>query len=315
MILGQLNDIDVKLLRVFRHIVECGGMSAAELELNVSRSVISRQLKDLEIRLGGLKLCNRGRAGFSLTDDGRRVFNAIMRLHSSIDLFRSQISDIHQKMSGNLIIGIGDLTISNPEAHIDSAFQLFSQHAPEVTLDVHTQPLNVIEPLVIDGTYHIGIVPFHRSSSSLIYHPLFRERMRLYCGPAHPLYYADHSIIGWSNIREYNFAGLGYHSPNLELAGKAGLKRMATTNEQESIATLIASGNYLGFLPQHFATQFIADGSMRCIENELFDYDVEYCAIIRKAPSTSRIVDVFLRCLLDAHRPNRIKNKKVSALA
>ena len=48
---------------------------------------------------------------------------------------------------------------------------------------------------------------------------------------------------------------------------------------------------------------------MRCVENELFDYDVEYCAIIRKAPSTSRIVDYFLRCLLDAHCSKPHKNK------
>ena len=65
LLLGQLSDLDIRLLRVFRVIVECGGVSAAELELNISRSAISRHLKDLEIRMGGLNLCHRGRAGFS----------------------------------------------------------------------------------------------------------------------------------------------------------------------------------------------------------------------------------------------------------
>ncbi len=33
--LGQLGDMDLRLLRVFKAVVECGGMSAAELELNI----------------------------------------------------------------------------------------------------------------------------------------------------------------------------------------------------------------------------------------------------------------------------------------
>ena len=48
---GQLADIDLKLLRVFKTVVECGGFSAAEVELNIGRSAISRQMSDLETRL------------------------------------------------------------------------------------------------------------------------------------------------------------------------------------------------------------------------------------------------------------------------
>lgn len=34
-VLGQLSDMDLRLLQVFKAVVECGGMSAAELELNI----------------------------------------------------------------------------------------------------------------------------------------------------------------------------------------------------------------------------------------------------------------------------------------
>ena len=37
-------------------------MAAAELELNIGTSTVSRHMKDLETRLG-LTLCRRGRAG------------------------------------------------------------------------------------------------------------------------------------------------------------------------------------------------------------------------------------------------------------
>ena len=57
-VLGQLTDMDIRLLRVFKSVVECGGMAAAELELNIGTSTVSRHVKDLETRLG-LTLCRR----------------------------------------------------------------------------------------------------------------------------------------------------------------------------------------------------------------------------------------------------------------
>ena len=35
-LLGQVSDMDLRLLRIFKSVVECGGMTAAELELNIS---------------------------------------------------------------------------------------------------------------------------------------------------------------------------------------------------------------------------------------------------------------------------------------
>ena len=61
-LLGTVTDNDLRLLRVFRAVVACGGFAAAELELNINRSTISRHIKDLETRLG-VTLCRRGRAG------------------------------------------------------------------------------------------------------------------------------------------------------------------------------------------------------------------------------------------------------------
>ena len=68
---GQLSDMDLRLLRVFKSVVECGGMAAAELELNIGISTVSRHIKDLETRLG-LSLCRRGRAGCGGGGDRRR---------------------------------------------------------------------------------------------------------------------------------------------------------------------------------------------------------------------------------------------------
>jgi DNA-binding transcriptional LysR family regulator len=82
--------------------------------------------------------------------------------------------------------------------------------------------INTIERGVMDGSYHVGIIPAHRSSQSLIYTDLFTETMLLYCGARHPLYGAGSMPPWtWDSLRSYPFAGLGYHSPNMELSHRA----------------------------------------------------------------------------------------------
>ena len=106
-VLGQLSDMDLRLLQVFKSVAECGGMSAAELELNIGTSTVSRHMKDLETRLG-LTLCRRGRAGFALTAEGQRVYDETLRLLSAVDAFRSSIDDIHRRMGGRLEVAVFD---------------------------------------------------------------------------------------------------------------------------------------------------------------------------------------------------------------
>ena len=64
--LQQITDFDLKLLKIFKTVAECRSFTTAESVLGISRSAISLHMTDLENRIG-LRLCQRGRAGFSLT--------------------------------------------------------------------------------------------------------------------------------------------------------------------------------------------------------------------------------------------------------
>lgn len=299
-VLGQLSDMDLRLLQVFRSVVHCGGMAAAELELNIGTSTVSRHIKDLETRLG-LVLCRRGRAGFALTAEGQRVYDETLRLLASVDDFRNSIDDIHSRMGGHLAVAIFDKTASNPQAHIGEAIARFARQAPGVGLQMHVASINAIERGVIDGTYQVGIIPAHRNSQSLLYAPLFGETMLLYAGAQHPLFDGDPSALNWDGLRAYHFAGLGYHSPNMELSHNAHLPRKATGFDQEAIATLILSGQYLGFLPDHYAEAFERRGLMRAVRPELFRYACTFVSVLRRSPQPSRATLAFHECLVGAH--------------
>lgn len=193
-LLGQLSDMDLRLLRVFKAVVDCGGMSAAELELNISLSTISKHIKDLEQRLG-LTLCQRGREGFAVTDEGLLIYQETVNLLAATEAFRRGVDEVHQRMGGQLHVAIFDHTVSNPQAQIGRAIALFSERAPEVSLQMYVEPINTIERGVIDGQFQVGVIPMHRSAESLSYHSLFSERMFLYCGAQHELFSGPHETL------------------------------------------------------------------------------------------------------------------------
>ncbi|MCX9156649.1 LysR family transcriptional regulator [Niveibacterium sp. 24ML] len=300
MALGQISDLEIRLLRVFKTVAECGGLAAAELELNIGVSTVSRHIKDLEERLG-LILCHRGRGGFALTAEGQQVYDDALRLLAALDAFRSGVEEIHQRMTGSIAIALFDKIATNPAAHVSEALGAFAERAPDVAIELHVAPLNAIERGVMDGQFQVGIAPMHRQSASLDYLELFPERMYLYCGRGHDLFHASDESLDWPCVRQQRYAGLGYHSPNMEMSHEAKLKRAASAYDQEAVAMLVQSGRYIGFLPDHYAESFERAGQMRRLRPALLTYDVNFAALVRHAPRPSRVTQTFLDCLTEAH--------------
>jgi len=299
-LLGNVTDSDLRLLRVFRAVVHCGGFAAAELELNINRSTISRHIKDLETRLG-VTLCRRGRGGFALTPEGEQVFASAMKIMAAMEEFQHEVDELHQQLTGPLSIALFDKTASNPACRISSAFARFDLAAPDVQPEIHVDPINAIERGVIEGRYQLGVIPDHRPSASLDYYPLFREQMYLYCARGHRLF--DHKPAGITSadVRRCRYVGIGYHSPNMEATRKLGLERHATAHDQEAVAHLVLSGRYLGYLPEHYAEGFVSRGMMQPLLPELFQYICQFSAIVRRSPPPSRVVQTLLDALIAEH--------------
>ena len=103
----RLDNIDLRLLRVFLTIVEAGGFADAQISLNLSSSTLSTHLASLERIIGG-QLCDRGRRGFRLTALGQSTYNAATLLFADIDTFQARIGRDRGRLVGRLLIGIVD---------------------------------------------------------------------------------------------------------------------------------------------------------------------------------------------------------------
>jgi DNA-binding transcriptional LysR family regulator len=76
-------EVDLLALRSFRAVAEGGSFAAAQAALGVSQSTISERLARLESTIGA-SLCERGRGGFRLTEEGRELMVASDRLFGEL---------------------------------------------------------------------------------------------------------------------------------------------------------------------------------------------------------------------------------------
>lgn len=303
-LIQSLSDIDLRLVRIFIAVTECGGFAASELELNIGRSTISKHMSDLELRIG-LKLCNRGPSGFSLTLEGEQVLKASRRLLASIDGFQADIDNIHTNLTGTLRLGLFDQSSTNPDAHIHKAIQMFDDVAPDVALEIALDPPSALESRVLDGSMDIAIVPVHRRSTLLNYTHLYTEHMTLYCGEGHVLFDSPNDLTAQDlNLADHKYAGYAFNSPNMKAGIDLGITRAAKVQEEEALALLIQSGRYLGFLADHVAETFLRKGTVRPIAPADTAYSSTFAVITRKKPEPDRKTLEFVSCLKRFHDAN-----------
>ncbi len=290
---GRLSDVDLRMLRIYRTVVECGGFSAAEVELNISRAAISISMADLETRLG-FRLCQRGRSGFSLTDEGREVYELTLQLLASLEDFRTQVNALHAQLKGDLNIGITDNLVTMPHMRITNSLAILKDKGPGVRVHIRMIPPNEIELAVLDGQLHVGVVPDLRTLAGLEYLPLYEEESRLYCSADHPLFAIDNDSLSTEQITECDAVVPAYAQTAEIKALHQQLKDSATATDREGIAFLLLTGRYIGFLPVHLADRWVREGKMRALLPHQFNYITQFSAITRKGARPNLVLSTWL---------------------
>lgn len=261
---GQVSDIDLKLLRTFRAVADCSGFSMAEIELGLTKSAISKQIADLETRLG-VKLCHRGRSGFALTPEGQVVYKASTRMFGALEGFRSELNALRNRPVGTLNIGCIDTLITSRRSPLIKILAEFSTEFPEIELKIVTASSAEIDRHVADQGLQIGISTDRGKIMDAHALPLFQEYGYLYCGAAHPLFSVEESDVTLDVVNVHRFAQHAYSEAEIRDEQRIGFNPAATGQFTDGIAMLILTGNFIGFLPEHYARNWVQTGQMRAL--------------------------------------------------
>ncbi|CDY77558.1 Transcriptional regulator GbuR [Caballeronia glathei] len=287
----QIQDTDLKLLRIFETIVRCGGFAAAQPVLNIGASSISEYMSQLETRLG-LRLCERGRAGFRLTEDGAQLHAAAQRLLSAVDTFHMEAGALRHQLSGVLRFGMIEATLTDRHSPLPLAIRTFGKVAPDVRLQVQIETPGSMEQNVLDARLHLAVGPFPSRIPGLDYAPLYREEQGLYCASTHPLFARAGGRVPAATLAKQRLASRAYLAAE-ELKLLQMPQAAASVDNVEGRAMLILSGNYIGFLPPHYAQPWVGEGLLARIDPAHYATHLDFHIITRKSGESSRVVQSF----------------------
>lgn len=97
--------MDLRALRYFRTVAECGSFSRASDLLRISQPAVSRTIRELEAELGK-ELLTRGREGARLTEAGRILFEHSAQLLRQVEQAASEVRRGTAALAGRLTVGM-----------------------------------------------------------------------------------------------------------------------------------------------------------------------------------------------------------------
>lgn len=288
----RLDNVDLRLLRVFVTLVESRGFTEAQFALNLSASTLSTHLAALERKIGG-RLCDRGRGGFRLTPFGEASYKASKQLFSDLDSFSERIGRQQGQLVGRLRIGSVDGVVTSSELGLQTAVGRFMKSAPDVTVDLVLGTPYDLERAVAEGQRDVVIGPFSQRAPSITYLPLFREPNALYCGRGHPLFAVPAAEISEEAITKSAFSVRAYR--NLDDLYRVNHPRAsASVMQMEAQSMLILSGHYIGFLPRHIGEGFVERDQMRALRPKIYGFESQHFAAMRKHEADAPLIRAFV---------------------
>ena len=301
----RLDNIDLRLLRVFVVLADAGGFADAQITLNLSQSTLSTHLSELEKRIGG-QLCLRGRRKFRLTDMGQATYDAARKLFSDMDDFQSRISAASGGVTGRLKIGLSDGVFTSRLLGMQDVIARLMKPDADIFIDLFLGTPLELEQRLSDGDRDIVIGPLSQKAPGVVYQPFYEEPHYLYCGKGHPLFARRDSSIDQAAIDAARFSVRGYRQfDDLYRVGhpRAG----AFIVDMEAQLMLLLSGQFIGFLPDHLADRWVRDKQLRAIKPRTYWFNSLHNIAYRQSDAERPLIQAFLKSLPDTKSSKRAR--------
>jgi DNA-binding transcriptional LysR family regulator len=182
---------------------------------------------------------------------------------------------------------------------------------PSVFIDIDIASPSQIDQAVIDGKVDIGITSSVRRTHNLRFHDLKEETTALYCGKGHPLFSVPERSLSVEKLLKHSFVrAYGSYYPKKILRTLQGVGSSCCI-PLDARALLVATGHFLGLMPEEFARPYVQRGLLRELMPEAFRYSYAL-SIVTQANSENAALGKFLDILeeeLTTSKPSKTRQK------
>lgn len=146
--------MEFRVLRYFLTVAREGNITRAASVLHMTQPTLSRQLAQLEEKLG-VQLLVRGRHSVSLTKEGRILWRRAEEITDLVTHTRQEIAHADDCVDGCITMGCGILSSSHLLADL---IKQYHQRFPLVTFDLYTGTADEVTERMQDGLIDIGLM-------------------------------------------------------------------------------------------------------------------------------------------------------------
>lgn len=282
----------------FLHVVETGSISAAAIQLNLTKSVVSKRVSDLEKALG-VVLLDRSTQGVTPTDEGE-VYHARGRaVIQALDDAANEIVASDDELTGEMRV---NAPVTLGTFYLSPIWASFLCRHPRL------EAMFDLDDRIIDmqrGGYDMAIRAGYLQDSSLIARRLCTSRRIVCCSPdyaeraglpASLEEIANHDCIGYSHVR----SGVAWHFEPVRKGGKARsltVRHRLVANNGEVIRDMAIAGLGLTVQPAFIVAQALADGRLINAMPDIRPMSVPIHAVYPRTRRSSRKIDAFVAYL------------------
>lgn len=177
----------LKSMKVFCDVVVRRSFSKAAEDNGITQSGASQMVNQLEQRVG-LKLIDRSKRPFVLTEEGQVYYDGCRKLVREYYALEDRVRLLHQDVDGR--VGIASI-YSVGLSHIDRFVKIFSQRYPKAKVHVEYKHPSQVYELVETDQVDLGLVSYPKSSRAISCMDWREESMVLACAPGNPLASCD----------------------------------------------------------------------------------------------------------------------------
>lgn len=281
--------INIRLLEVFVAVVKHQGYSGAQQALNLSTSAISNYMSELETYVGFV-LCQRGRSGFMLTEKGQQFLHQAIKLLSEINALERHAETLKGDVGGTFRIAVLDATVLDNTLSMPDIIRQFNERFPAVHINLQIRsPYEQVQG-ILNNDLDMAIGNFPSNVSNLVEEKLYREQHWLYCSHLNPLF--DDKHVSHDQVTECGLVTRSYWT-SADLRQKGFGHSTATVESMEAQLTLILSGRFVGYLPEHYAQNLVNANQLRPLIPSEFGYQAPFSLICKRGRSK----ELFIRTM------------------
>ncbi len=284
--------MEFKQLRAFAEVVRQGGFTQAAAVLHASQSAISKQVAQLEQRLG-VRLLERSGPHLRLTDAGRvvqRRAEDFLRLRQEL---QRELDDLGQLARGELRLG---LPMLGSDALFAGLFAEYRRRYPNIVVHLQEGGSKLVEQLVLSGELELG-AGLQPDDPAFDSQPFCNEPLDVLLPAAHPL--SGTNGVSLAQLADTPFLlyqqSFTLNDRLLRACQEAGFTPIegGRSGQADFLGALVAAGQGVVLLPRIVARELERPGVVRlALDEPDLRWDIAF--IWRRGAYLSRAAQAWL---------------------